>query len=112
MYGAHGMGCYPVRGIALLRAITEAAQARLTLISGARDNTTRREYVLAMEPELWRRQAAVLEGEAVRDFRTVPSFDSDSFDADVAWELVLPARRASVRRSWSTSPARSSASQW
>jgi ribosomal protein S12 methylthiotransferase accessory factor len=28
------------------------------------------------------------DGEAVRDFTTVPAFDGDSFDADVAWELA------------------------
>lgn len=86
-YGSEGWGCHPSRGIALLRAITEAAQVRLTLISGARDNATRREYALSMEPELMRRQAVVLEGAGGRDFRAVPSFDSGSFDADVAWEL-------------------------
>jgi ribosomal protein S12 methylthiotransferase accessory factor len=88
MYGSAGMGCHPARGIALLRAITEAAQVRLALITGARDNPTRREYALAMDPELMRRQAAVLDGEAAGgDFRAMPSFEGDSFDADVAWEL-------------------------
>jgi len=97
MYGAQGMGCHPHRGIALLRAITEAAQTRLTLISGARDNTTQREYSLAMDPDLWRRQQAALAGEVRRDFRTVPTFDSDSFDADVAWELEA-LRSAGIRQ--------------
>jgi ribosomal protein S12 methylthiotransferase accessory factor len=87
MYGAEGMGCHPNRGIALLRAITEAAQARLTLISGARDNATQQEYALAREPELMRRQAAVLARDADRDFRATPSFEGDSFQADVTWEL-------------------------
>jgi ribosomal protein S12 methylthiotransferase accessory factor YcaO len=32
--------------------------------------------------------AADLAGEANRDFTTVASFDSDSFDADVDWELA------------------------
>lgn len=87
MYGCEGVGCHPKRGIALLRAITEAAQARLIYLSGARDNTSKREYALATDPELMRRQAAVLAGEAGRGFRAAPSFDGDSFDADVAWEL-------------------------
>ena len=97
MYGAQGMGCHPDRGIALLRAITEAAQTRLTLISGARDNATQREYSLAMEPDLWRRQHAALAAEVCRDFRTVPTFDSDSFDADVTWELEA-LRSAGIRQ--------------
>lgn len=87
MYGCEGLGCHPKRGIALLRAITEAAQARLIYLSGARDNTTRLDYALATDEELMRRQAGRLAGEAPRDFQMAPSFDSDSFDADVAWEL-------------------------
>jgi YcaO-like protein with predicted kinase domain len=33
-----GAGCHPVREVALLRALTEAAQARMTYITGARDD--------------------------------------------------------------------------
>ncbi len=87
MYGAEGLGCHPARGIALLRAITEAAQARLAIISCARDNVPPGDYDLVMDPESGRKQAAVLAGEAHRDFRATPSFDGDTFDADVAWEL-------------------------
>ena len=39
-----GAGCHPSRRIALLRALTEAAQSRLTYISGARDDIERRDY--------------------------------------------------------------------
>ena len=35
---AAGYGCHPAREVALLRALTEAAQARLTVISGLRDD--------------------------------------------------------------------------
>jgi ribosomal protein S12 methylthiotransferase accessory factor len=35
---AAGSGCHPDRAVALVRALTEAAQVRLTLISGARDD--------------------------------------------------------------------------
>ncbi len=41
-----------------------------------------------MEPEPPPGQAADLVGEAARDFAAVPAFDSDSLDADVAWELT------------------------
>lgn len=37
---AAGFGCHPSREVALCRAITEAAQDRLTRISGARDDLT------------------------------------------------------------------------
>ena len=35
---AEGYGCHPNRSVALLRAITEAAQSRLTAIAGSRDD--------------------------------------------------------------------------
>lgn len=39
-----GSGCHPDRGVALRRAITEAAQTRLNYISGARDDLALDEY--------------------------------------------------------------------
>ena len=41
---ASGMGCFPNKSIALRRALTEAAQSRLTFISGARDDIQKRHY--------------------------------------------------------------------
>jgi YcaO-like protein with predicted kinase domain len=86
-YDAEGMGCHPDRGVALLRALTEAGQSRLGFISGARDDPAGWEYGRGASEEVPPASAADLAGEANRDFTTVPSFDSDSFDADVAWEL-------------------------
>jgi len=37
---AAGHGCHPCRAVALSRALTEAAQSRLTMISGSRDDVT------------------------------------------------------------------------
>jgi ribosomal protein S12 methylthiotransferase accessory factor len=39
-----GTGCHPSRLTALLRALTEAAQSRLTYIAGSRDDITRAAY--------------------------------------------------------------------
>jgi ribosomal protein S12 methylthiotransferase accessory factor len=39
-----GTACHPIPAIALLRAILEAVQSRLTLISGGRDDIRRSEY--------------------------------------------------------------------
>ncbi len=88
MYGAGGAGCHPDRGIALLRALTEAAQSRLTAISGARDDIDRTRYERSLSPEVLDHYSAVLamRGTA-RDFATVPHREADTFDADVAWEL-------------------------
>src|SRR5262249_36115891 len=40
----HGAGCHPARSIALIRALTEAAQTRLTYITGIRDDLLPGEY--------------------------------------------------------------------
>jgi ribosomal protein S12 methylthiotransferase accessory factor len=40
----HGAGCHPDRAVALSRALTEAAQARLTYIAGVRDDLALPEY--------------------------------------------------------------------
>ncbi len=84
---AEGMGCHPDPKVALLRALTEAAQCRLASISGGRDDPSGWEYSQELEPEL-PGQTTDLAGEAARDFATVPAFDGDSLDADVAWELT------------------------
>ena len=82
-----GMGCHPARHIALLRALTEAAQSRLTVISGARDDAPRQEYIVATEAtnqDIMRRRALI---EGARPFSETPTFDRDTFEEDVAWEL-------------------------
>jgi YcaO-like protein with predicted kinase domain len=85
---AEGMGCHPDRSVALLRALTEAAQGRLGCISGARDDPAGWDYGYGMEQEPPPALEADPDGEAARDFVAVPTFDGDSFDADVAWELA------------------------
>jgi YcaO-like protein with predicted kinase domain len=87
-YDAEGMGCHPARNVALLRALTEAAQSRLGFISGARDDPAGWDYARGTDQEAPPAPAADLPAEAARDFTAVPAFDSDSFDADVAWELA------------------------
>jgi YcaO-like protein with predicted kinase domain len=88
LYSARGMGCHPNRAIALLRALTEAAQSRLTFIAGARDDLVRSEYELGRSPDLRRRQRLVLDAAGpMRDFADGPSFDGETFDEDVTWEL-------------------------
>ena len=44
IHATAGMGTHPSRNIALSRALTEAAQSRLALISGARDDLFRERY--------------------------------------------------------------------
>lgn len=85
---ASGMGCHPAREVALLRALSEAAQSRLTFISGARDDMHRDEYAAFLDPkthEFWRRG---MNGESPgRDFRAVPTRDGENFEDDLRWAL-------------------------
>jgi ribosomal protein S12 methylthiotransferase accessory factor len=84
-----GAGCHPAREVALLRALTEAAQVRLTFISGARDDLgLSRCYEAFRDPAVWRQEVERMRaGPPVRRFQDVPTFDGQSFDEDVAWEL-------------------------
>ena len=47
-FGAHGYGCHPAREVALSRALTEAAQSRLTHIAGSRDDKNKTAYAYAL----------------------------------------------------------------
>ena len=81
-----GMGCHPTREIALLRALTEAAQSRLTLISGARDDMFSQRLALPAWREQLRQFHAHREADGPRRrFDEVPTHDSETFEGDVAW---------------------------
>jgi YcaO-like protein with predicted kinase domain len=83
---SEGMGCHPDRGVALLRALTEAAQGRVASLSGVRDEPS----LLGAAPEPAGPPAGRtrLAGEATADFTAVPMSEADSFDDDVRWELA------------------------
>jgi ribosomal protein S12 methylthiotransferase accessory factor len=49
---ASGSGCHPLPARAAIRAVTEAVQSRLTLISGARDDFDPDLYVAKLKPDL------------------------------------------------------------
>jgi ribosomal protein S12 methylthiotransferase accessory factor len=48
---AFGAGCHPSSEVALSRAMTEAAQSRLTVIAGSRDDFGRARYRTTQAPE-------------------------------------------------------------
>jgi ribosomal protein S12 methylthiotransferase accessory factor len=83
-----GAGCHPVPEVALLRAVTEAAQARTTYIAGARDD---------FAPAIYEEAARTLRAQACREliaragepcsFGTMPRYHSDSLDEDLVWML-------------------------
>jgi YcaO-like protein with predicted kinase domain len=88
LYGGSGMGCHPTREIALLRALTEAAQSRLTMISGSRDDVTQADFDRLRSPDAHARiQALIDDARPVRRFTDIPTWESESFFDDVEWEL-------------------------
>ena len=87
-YAAHGVGCHPSRAIALARALTEAAQSRLTLIAGSRDDRTPVEYAYASERPRAARRRPSRDGAGGRGrFQDTPTFDHPTLEQDVALEL-------------------------
>lgn len=87
LYSASGMGCHPARYIALLRALTEAAQSRLTYIAGSRDDTFRNKYKRARDPDVLRLFRTQLGVQSMRNFCDAPTWETQTLDEDVDWEL-------------------------
>jgi ribosomal protein S12 methylthiotransferase accessory factor len=86
---ARGMGCHPAREVALHRALTEAAQSRLTVISGSRDDLGDVRDAYGQDAAEYERQRRVICDEVgARDFRAVPTFEGANLDDDVAVELA------------------------
>ncbi|MQA75000.1 MAG: hypothetical protein GEU88_11770 [Solirubrobacterales bacterium] len=83
-----GFGCHPERGVALLRALTEAAQGRLTLIAGSRDDMRPQDYDEARNLDTLRGvRAAMAHDGPKRDFAQAPTSAGATFEEDVRWEL-------------------------
>lgn len=81
-----GAGCHPAREVAMLRALTEAVQVRMTYITGARDDLTNAEFTKKVLTE---RQGGVRwmidRAPPRRDFRAAPSFNGETFSEDLEW---------------------------
>ncbi|ALG73987.1 hypothetical protein VY88_19495 [Azospirillum thiophilum] len=85
---ATGMGCHAAREIALSRALTEAAQSRLTFIAGARDDMPRAEYERHLDPVHHARwKAAITGGTGRRSFSDCPTRTAPTIEADLAHQL-------------------------
>jgi putative methanogenesis marker protein 1 len=88
-----GFGCHLSKEIALIRALTEAAQSRLTHISGARDDMFRRSYSTANSEHAARAIATRGATTPARvDFARLPSLDTDTVEGDIATQLALLTR--------------------
>jgi len=83
-----GYGCHPTHRIALLRALTEAVQMRLTIISGSRDDLDPVHYRGHIQQPEAPQQLDWLEAPGpLRRFGQTPQCDAGTFDEDVAWQL-------------------------
>jgi ribosomal protein S12 methylthiotransferase accessory factor len=88
LYAAKGAGCHPTREIALLRALTEAAQSRAAYISGSRDDMFRESYERVTTPDAADHHRRWSEADRPqRDFHDAPTWEGETLDEDVAWEL-------------------------
>jgi ribosomal protein S12 methylthiotransferase accessory factor len=84
----NGMGCHPAREVALLRALTEAAQGRMTMITGSRDDLRRTTYAETQDLEFLRRMEQRIQASGpARRFSDVPTWDGATFEEDIQWEL-------------------------
>jgi YcaO-like protein with predicted kinase domain len=86
-YTAPGAGCHPTREVALSRALTEAAQTRLTFIAGSRDNVYRENYEQARLAEQNRMGREWQSEPGTRDFHDAPNHQAATLREDVLWEL-------------------------
>lgn len=79
-----GMGTHTSAAIALLRALTEVAQSRLTQIHGAREDTPTADIRKKMGYERVRRMNRYwFDGEFEESFSSVASCDTDDFLSDI-----------------------------
>jgi YcaO-like protein with predicted kinase domain len=84
----HGSGCHADRAIALSRALTEAAQTRLTYIAGIRDDLSPTEYEEPPESEIADALLDALAAEsAPMRFNEAPNFAADDLTEDLHWAL-------------------------
>jgi ribosomal protein S12 methylthiotransferase accessory factor len=84
----NGMGCHPAREVALLRALTEAAQGRMTMITGSRDDLRQTSYAEAQDLDfLGRMERRMRASGPERSFNAVPTWNGETFEDDIAWEL-------------------------
>jgi len=94
IHAATGMGCHPNRQIALIRALTEAAQSRLTVTTGSRDDVGWKDYVRLQDPSVLETiQSRVLGTRPQRSFADAPDLSHDSFNADIGAILERLTRR-------------------
>src|SRR6187551_2597914 len=84
---ATGGGCHPDRAVALSRALTEAAQSRLTLIAGSRDDCGPDVYRRLRDAGAIGSHGRALAADGLRAFEDIANVSGESIDDDVAHGL-------------------------
>ena len=93
-----GAGCHPSRGIALLRALLEAAQVRMTYIAGSRDDLMAEEFTkAALAEKVGKAERLLARDPARRAFGEAPSPEHDSFAEDLS-EILTRLRSVGIRQ--------------
>jgi YcaO-like protein with predicted kinase domain len=95
-----GAGCHPDREVAILRAITEAAQVRTTFISGSRDDFEPSAFEDHRRRDRLVAARAWSAGKATRDWREIPTFSSQDIAVDLAEVLERLRHRGLDRVVW------------
>ena len=83
---AYGSGTHLDKNIALSRAITEAAQSRVTFISGARDDQYHDIYENTVSDDfynLWLEEICNIDSDNLTNFESIPSFTHDNLEDDL-----------------------------
>ena len=84
-----GMGTHTSAKVAVLRALTEVAQSRLTQIHGAREDATLADFRKRIGYERTKKlNSHWFDGSEKRSFAAVPSFESDDFLLDIKHMLA------------------------
>ena len=94
---AAGYGCHPSREVALARAITEAAQSRLTRIAGARDDMSDSAFTPLRGSRFVKHVLDFIDAGSERRFDSAPTWYGTDVGTDVDWELDQ-LRRAGIRQ--------------
>lgn len=93
-----GAGCHLAREVALLRALTEAAQVRTTYIAGSREDLPSGEYARSTRRRRRREGRAFMTWHTpARRFREVPSVERETFEEDLD-ELLRRLRAVGVKQ--------------
>ncbi len=97
---ANGSGCHPDRGIALCRALSEAAQSRLTAIAGSRDDHSAARYRVAQSAQSLEHFRRLSRAPARRPFQAAPHFAAETVDDDLEHVLERLAERGLDQALW------------